>query len=101
MYSHLMMSPVCSDWSAPLAITSSLGNKDCVMRLHHRVTEEKAGIPMRRFRQLRNSFLCERVTASGVFFGLLYRETITCKLYNTLKESGKPEKHNRSALNPT
>ena len=50
------MSPVCSDWSAPQAITMSLGNKDYVTRLHHHVTEEKDGIPMRRFRHLRKVF---------------------------------------------
>ena len=58
------MSPVCSDWSAPWAITSPLGNKDCVTRLHHHVTEEKAGIPTRRFRQLR------KVASAGESYSL-------------------------------
>ena len=76
----LQMSPVGSDWSGVWAITSSLGNKNCVTRLHHHVTEEKAGISSRRFRQLR----------IVVSVGELYK-----KWWNTRKEM---EKRKRSAL---
>ena len=37
------MSPVCSDWSAPWAITSSLGNKDVCYEIASSQKAEKRG----------------------------------------------------------
>ena len=101
--------PVCSDWSAgPLCCDWSTESNSsdsrcaklaarqvlckCVTWWHHHITDEKAGLQARHFRQFRSSVWTLGFVTSQTFY-------IHKKLYNKLKERGNAQKHNGSSLN--